>query len=409
MNRLLTSKRAQKAVAFALAGSLAASPLIAPMAAYAQPSGSLEQQLNAAVADLNDLANALAQTEAELGKTNYELDQTKAQIADLENQISENEVKLVDAKGRLAMVIQESYKEGGEAGLIDLILSSESIENLVSRIYYANKVAEKKHNAINEVNDIQTNLKNDKVILEDQQREQEELLASQQEQAAAMQQAAQKQASYVSSLSNEVMQAMAAQRAVTTESSMQAAQNVIASEGEQVQVTINDDGTAVTSTGEVLDLGDAAADVTPGTTVSVPAAVTSSGGGSTSAALAAVNAALAQVGKSYGHDNNGTNWDCNGLTNYAWAQAGVEIPYASGHYSYGQYQYMQGSSGWTSSASDLNAGDLVFYSQDGGDTIYHVAMYIGDGQIVHSVDYSQGVQVTDLNYVKGFVGGGTPS
>ncbi len=409
MNRLLTSKRAQKAVAFALAGSLATSSLIAPVAAFAQPSGSLEQQLNAAVADLNELANALAQTEAELGKTNYELDMTKAQIAGLEGQISENEDKLVVAKGRLATVIEESYKEGGEAGLIDLILSSESIENLVSRIYYANKVAEKKHAAINEVNDLQTNLKNDKAILEDQQREQEELLAAQQEKAAAMEQAAYKQANYVNSLSAEVTQAMAAQRAVTTESSMQAAQNVIASEGEQVQVTVNDDGTAVTSTGEVLDLGEAAATVAPGTTVSVPAAVTSAGGGSASAALAAVNAALAQVGKSYGHDNNGTNWDCNGLTNYAWAQAGVEIPYASGHYSYGQYQYMQGSAGWTNSASDLNAGDLVFYSQDGGDTIYHVAMYIGDGQIVHSVDYSQGVQVTDLNYVKGFVGGGTPS
>ena len=124
--------------------------------------------------------------------------------------------------------------------------------------------------------------------------------------------------------------------------------------------------------------------------------------------MAAVNAALEQVGKSYGHENDGNSWDCNGLTNYAWSQAGMDIPYASGHYAYGQYQYMQESSNWVSNASDLQAGDLVFYSHDGGDTTYHVAMYIGDGQIVHAVDYSSGVQVTDLDYVSGFVGGGSP-
>jgi cell wall-associated NlpC family hydrolase len=151
-------------------------------------------------------------------------------------------------------------------------------------------------------------------------------------------------------------------------------------------------------------------DVAPTTTPSYSsgAATSTSASSGASGALAAVEAALAQVGKSYGHENDGSEWDCNGLTNYAWQQAGVEIPYASGTYSYGQFQYMKESDNWVTSEDDLKAGDLVFFSQDGGNTTYHVGMYIGDGQIVHAVGYSEGVQVTDLDYVNGFVGGGTP-
>ncbi|MEE0026834.1 MAG: NlpC/P60 family protein, partial [Atopobiaceae bacterium] len=126
------------------------------------------------------------------------------------------------------------------------------------------------------------------------------------------------------------------------------------------------------------------------------------------AAAIAVNAALAQVGKPYGHDNDGTNWDCNGLTHYAWSVAGVSIPYASGHYAYGQFQWLKSSGNWVTSASQLKAGDLVFFSYDGGATTFHVAMYIGGGQIVHAIGYSMGVQVTSLSYVSGFCGGGSP-
>ena len=130
-------------------------------------------------------------------------------------------------------------------------------------------------------------------------------------------------------------------------------------------------------------------------------------GGST-AGETAVYWAKTQLGKPYGHDNNGNNWDCNGLTHWAWAQAGYSIPAASGHYGYGQFQYMKNSGRWVTSVSQLKPGDLVFYSYDGGYTTYHVAMYIGGYQVIHSNGWGSGVVITGIYYDDGFCGGGTP-
>lgn len=123
---------------------------------------------------------------------------------------------------------------------------------------------------------------------------------------------------------------------------------------------------------------------------------------------AAIDAALAQVGKPYGHANDGYEWDCNGLTNYAWGQAGVSIPYPSGTYGYGQFQWMKSSGRWVTSVEQLQPGDLVFYSRDGGYHCYHVALYLGDNNVVHAVGYSHGVKVTSIWFCSGFCGGGSP-
>ena len=47
------------------------------------------------------------------------------------------------------------------------------------------------------------------------------------------------------------------------------------------------------------------------------------------------------------------------------------------------------------SAEEIEVGDLVFYG-DGG--IDHVALYIGDGKIVHASTAATGIKVSDYNY-----------
>lgn len=97
----------------------------------------------------------------------------------------------------------------------------------------------------------------------------------------------------------------------------------------------------------------------------------------------AVDAALSKVGARYIYGANGPNaFDCSGLTSWAWRQAGVTIPRTS-----------RGQSGLTSVPLDqLQPGDLVtFYSP-----VHHVAMYIGNGQIVHASTESKPVFVTSL-------------
>lgn len=115
-----------------------------------------------------------------------------------------------------------------------------------------------------------------------------------------------------------------------------------------------------------------------------------SGGGSSSSepppssrqsASVAVDEALEQVGKPYQWGGSGPDsFDCSGLTSYAWRAAGVEITRTSRT----QWDYTK-----QISRSELQAGDLVFYSRDGTrDGIGHVAMYTGRGNEVVEAPYS---------------------
>ena len=106
-----------------------------------------------------------------------------------------------------------------------------------------------------------------------------------------------------------------------------------------------------------------------------PSALVSVSGG----AAEAVSFAMDQVGDSYVYGAAGPDaWDCSGLTMAAWGAAGVSLPHSSSS------QY---SSGTPVSTSELQPGDLVFYYSP----ISHVAMYIGNGQIVHAANPSDGV------------------
>ena len=110
-----------------------------------------------------------------------------------------------------------------------------------------------------------------------------------------------------------------------------------------------------------------------------PAAPSASG-----RAAAAVNFAMAQIGDAYVYGGTGPNgWDCSGLTSGAWAAAGVSIPRTSQGQLYGLPRV---------SASAVQPGDLVVYYSGAS----HVAMYIGNGQIVHASRPGRPVHVAPM-------------
>ena len=109
-----------------------------------------------------------------------------------------------------------------------------------------------------------------------------------------------------------------------------------------------------------------------------------------SAAQVAVNTALAQVGDPYVWGAGGPDaFDCSGLTSYAYAAAGVALPHSS---------RAQSTLGRQVSRQELQPGDLVFYYTP----ISHVAMYIGNGQMVHASTSSQPVKVVAFGSMGGF-------
>jgi len=98
-----------------------------------------------------------------------------------------------------------------------------------------------------------------------------------------------------------------------------------------------------------------------------------------------------QLGEPYRWGAAGPDaWDCSGLTMGAWGAAGVPLP----HYSAAQY-----SAGTPISVDDVRPGDLVFWgTSNSPSSIHHVAMYIGNGQIIHAPRTGRPVSIDSMYY-----------
>jgi hypothetical protein len=104
----------------------------------------------------------------------------------------------------------------------------------------------------------------------------------------------------------------------------------------------------------------------------------------------AIDYANHQIGKPYVWGAAGPDtFDCSGLVQQAWKAAGVDIP------KYTQTQYEQG--GQQVPISQAQPGDLVFWGS-GRDpkATHHVAMYLGNNEIVQAPQPGENVEKTKM-------------
>ena len=94
-------------------------------------------------------------------------------------------------------------------------------------------------------------------------------------------------------------------------------------------------------------------------------------------ASSAVSFARAQLGEPYVWGADGPDsWDCSGLTKASYASSGI---YIGTHSATNQYNTMAGA-GKLVPYSQRQRGDLIFWG--GGGDYYHVAIYLGGGQMI---------------------------
>ncbi len=110
----------------------------------------------------------------------------------------------------------------------------------------------------------------------------------------------------------------------------------------------------------------------------------------------AIKAAISQLGIRYrwGASSPGVAFDCSGLTQWAWAKAGVSIPRVS------RSQY---SALLRVPISQAQPGDLLF-SQT---SFFHVGIYIGNGQMIHAPRTGDVVKISTVTWTR-VIGVGRP-
>jgi len=116
---------------------------------------------------------------------------------------------------------------------------------------------------------------------------------------------------------------------------------------------------------------------------------TSSSSGNSSVRSNIVNYASRFLGNPYvwGGTSLTNGADCSGFTQSVFRDNGVSIPRDS---------RSQASGGSTISINNIQAGDLIFYSRNG--VINHVAIYMGNGKVIHASSPETGIRITNYNY-----------
>ena len=117
---------------------------------------------------------------------------------------------------------------------------------------------------------------------------------------------------------------------------------------------------------------------------------------------AVIRYALSKVGYPYSQEDraSGSAYDCSSLVYYSWLSAGVDLSYGAGYPPTAAaeasklYSYGTAVSTTRLDMRDMEPGDLVFYG--GHDNkrflgIYHVALYVGTGEVVEALNADHGV------------------
>lgn len=111
-----------------------------------------------------------------------------------------------------------------------------------------------------------------------------------------------------------------------------------------------------------------------------------------------VNYALQFVGNPYVSGGNSlTNGtDCSGFTKLIYGEFGYSLGRTPGN--------QLSSAGRKVDYSEIQKGDIICYSDNGGASCTHVALYIGDGKIVHAANRKKGICTQSAEYGSMIIG-----
>ena len=405
------------------------------------------QQLDATYARMNALWEQKQQLESQIDSLNSDLVNVMVSIQTLENDIASKEAEIEKTQGDLTKAqnakdkqyssmkkrIQYLYEKGGNNAWFQMMLNADNLADLLTRAEYTQQMYEQDRESlqkyartIEEVQKLEDQYEQEKADFETMKQEYEAQQSNLQYQLdvtransadceneiAYAQQQATEYANLLAEQQAEIEQLEAERIAAEEEARRQAeAEAAAAQEAEESQsdesyddyseddsedysdssdtdVQYDEDGDVVSGSsdsssdyeydeyGNVIDSDNTVDYDSYSESSSSSSSSNSSGSGSS-----VVNYATQFVGNPYvwGGTSLTNGADCSGFVQSVYANFGVSLPRTS---------YEQQNAGTEVSYADAQPGDLICY---GG----HVAIYMGNGQIVHASNSRDGIKISD--------------
>lgn len=342
---------------------------------------------------LNDLNEQIAWIDEQYGQALEEKDALDAEIAVAQQELAKEQAELDKLQAVMTDIAVQKFVGNNTSELSPLFSSAEVYSNGEQRDALSNVAFDTGAASADDVQSLIRKVDKDTKRLQEKQQRQTDLIASLESQRQQGEQLiaeyTQKEAEAKAKYGELVVQAElerqqeAAQEAAARRAAEQAAQEAAQQQDQnQPQAPSRGNGNSGgNSGGNSNDNGNSGGNGGGNTGGNSGGSNGGdSGGGSTPApppvsgrAGIAVRAAYSVLGTPYvafaNHPSVG--FDCSGLTQWAWAQAGVSLP----HYSRAQYNSLP-----KVPQSQVQPGDLIFFYSP----ISHVGMYVGGGMMIDS-------------------------
>ncbi|GAA4975470.1 C40 family peptidase [Yinghuangia aomiensis] len=310
---------------------------------HADPAPSKDQ----VKAQINDLQHEAEIATEELNGFQEETEQLQSQVGEIQDRIAQEQSDLIALQDGMGALVSAQYKNAGIDPTLALLLS-ENPDDYLRKAAQLDQITAHQAEVIRQIQAKKRSLDQERSEASRKLGRLEDTRKNLESKKTEVDAKLQKAQQLLNTLS-------AAERAA-----------LLAQEGHGEDTRASRDDTRTPNTpgstaGDKTDRADRAEKEAP------PANVPASG-----RAAAAIAAAKAKLGKPYVRGATGPDsFDCSGLTGFVWRQAGVSLPRTS---------QAQAGIGPNIPKSQVQPGDLIIYYEG----YSHVAIYIGNGQIIHA-------------------------
>ena len=115
--------------------AMCSSLVMAPVSAWAETSSEVREQARQIQVELDELQGRIAEGE-------QRVDELQDQVNQLADESIELQGQIIGDRQRLADMVAESYKMNADSRILAMILTCSTMDDLVSQIYYAQKVSD---------------------------------------------------------------------------------------------------------------------------------------------------------------------------------------------------------------------------------------------------------------------------